>query len=47
MTVTDSALTVEGHEGLGFCSEHCRETFRADPERYLGDAEGDSDEEDS
>ncbi len=42
MEVADSALTAEGYEGLGFCSEHCRKAFLADPDRYLGDPEADA-----
>jgi Cu+-exporting ATPase len=34
MTVGDGALTVEGYPDLGFCSNHCLDTFTADPNRY-------------
>ena len=34
MTVNASALTAEGYPEFGFCSEHCRRTFLAEPERY-------------
>jgi Cu+-exporting ATPase len=35
MTVDDSALRSDGYEGIGFCSEHCRSAFVADPNAYL------------
>jgi Cu+-exporting ATPase len=37
MTVGPGALQVTGYPGVGFCSEHCRRRFLADPERYLED----------
>ncbi|MEX1207892.1 MAG: heavy metal translocating P-type ATPase [Acidimicrobiia bacterium] len=37
MTVGRGALKVDGYPELGFCSEHCRRSFLADPERYSGD----------
>ncbi len=36
MTVGDSALSAEGYPEVGFCSNHCLETFIADPEAYSG-----------
>ena len=36
MTVGPDAATVEGYPEVGFCSEHCRREFTANPERYLG-----------
>ena len=42
MTVGRSALRVDGYPKLGFCSEHCRKTFVADPQRYGGDAAAES-----
>lgn len=35
MTVGPDAATIEGYPEYGFCSEHCRQEFSADPERYL------------
>ena len=35
MSVGPDALQVDGHEGIGFCSEQCRRSFLADPSRYL------------
>ena len=35
MTVGPDAATVEGRPEFGFCSEHCRRKFIADPELYL------------
>ncbi len=56
MTVGEGALTVEGYPEFGFCSEHCRKTFQADPTPFLegagsgdvggGDSE-DAEEEDT
>ncbi len=40
MTVGEGSLRVEGHPDLGFCSEHCRSAFLADPDRYLGESDG-------
>ncbi|MEX2419721.1 MAG: heavy metal translocating P-type ATPase [Acidimicrobiia bacterium] len=37
MTVGRGALKVDGHPELGFCSEHCRQSFLADPEGYSDD----------
>jgi Cu+-exporting ATPase len=34
MTVGPDALRLEDHPGVGFCSEHCRRAFVADPQRY-------------
>ncbi len=34
MTVGGNALQAEGYPEFGFCSEHCRTSFLADPERY-------------
>ncbi|HSJ83199.1 MAG TPA: heavy metal translocating P-type ATPase [Acidimicrobiia bacterium] len=34
MRVSSTALRADGHPELGFCSEHCRGSFLADPERY-------------
>ncbi len=39
MTVGEGALTVEGYPEFGFCSEHCRKTFQADPAQFLEGAE--------
>jgi len=42
MTLSSSALQVDGYPEFGFCSEHCRRSFLADPEHYTtGDAPGD------
>ncbi|HLF42987.1 MAG TPA: heavy metal translocating P-type ATPase [Acidimicrobiia bacterium] len=41
MTVGRSALQVDGYPKFGFCSEHCRRRFLADPERYLEDTASD------
>jgi Cu+-exporting ATPase len=38
MTVGDGALTVEGYPEYGFCSGHCRETFLAEPARFVGES---------
>lgn len=35
MTVGEGALTTDHHPEYGFCSEHCREAFAADPSRYV------------
>jgi YHS domain-containing protein len=35
MKVNSTALRVDTHPELGFCSEHCRSRFLADPERYV------------
>lgn len=35
MTVGPDASRVEGYPEYGFCSEHCRQAFIADPGRYL------------
>ncbi|MDP3984531.1 MAG: heavy metal translocating P-type ATPase [Acidimicrobiia bacterium] len=45
MTVGHGALQADGYPGLGFCSEHCRRSFLADPQRYADDTGADSDEE--
>ena len=37
MTVGPDAATVDGYPQFGFCSEHCRAAFAANPEKYLGD----------
>ena len=34
MTVGPGALQVDGYPELGFCSQHCRRSFIADPDRY-------------
>ncbi|MEX0700449.1 MAG: YHS domain-containing protein [Acidimicrobiia bacterium] len=48
MTVGPGALQAGGYPGLGFCSEHCRRSFLADPERYVEDtAHGDAGETES
>ncbi|HEX6302090.1 MAG TPA: heavy metal translocating P-type ATPase [Acidimicrobiia bacterium] len=36
MTVRADAATVEGYPEFGFCSDHCRREFTANPERYVG-----------
>jgi Cu+-exporting ATPase len=36
MTVGDGALKVDAYPEYGFCSEHCRKSFLADPESYKG-----------
>lgn len=36
MTVGEGALQVEGYSDYGFCSEHCRQAFVAEPERFSG-----------
>ncbi len=38
MQVGDSALRAEGYDNVGFCSEHCRRAFLADPARYWAKA---------
>jgi Cu+-exporting ATPase len=35
MTVEANGLTVDGFSEFRFCSEHCRQAFAADPNRYL------------
>lgn len=40
MTVADGALKVDAYPEYGFCSEHCRQSFLADPERYTGQSAG-------
>ncbi len=35
MTVSPEAATVDGYPQFGFCSEHCRSAFAAEPEKYL------------
>jgi YHS domain-containing protein len=37
MTVGPSPLQVDGYPDFGFCSEHCRRSFLADPELYAED----------
>jgi hypothetical protein len=39
--VNSTALRVDTHAELGFCSEHCRSRFLADPERYVAAAVAD------
>lgn len=34
MAVGEGALTVDGYPEYGFCSEHCRKAFLAEPARY-------------
>ena len=52
MSVGAGSLTVDGYPDVGFCSEHCRAEFVADPARYLTHddsepaAEEDDDEDD-
>jgi YHS domain-containing protein len=42
MTVCEGVrLTVDGYPEYGFCSQHCREAFLAEPARYVGEAAGD------
>ncbi|HKZ24374.1 MAG TPA: cation transporter, partial [Acidimicrobiia bacterium] len=41
MTVGPGALQADGYPGLGFCSEHCRRRFLADPEQYIEDTASD------
>lgn len=42
MTVCEGVrLTVDGYREYGFCSQHCREAFLAEPARYVGEAAGD------
>ena len=36
MTVGEGALQVDAYPEYRFCSEHCRQSFLADPERYDG-----------
>ena len=39
MTVCEGVrLTVDGYPEYGFCSQHCREAFLAEPARYVGEA---------
>jgi Cu+-exporting ATPase len=42
MTVSDDAPITAEHEGetYRFCSEHCRQRFMAEPERFLGGGSG-------
>ncbi|HIE21323.1 MAG TPA: YHS domain-containing protein, partial [Acidimicrobiia bacterium] len=40
MTVGDGALKVDAYPEYGFCSEHCRSSFLADPESYNGGSAG-------
>lgn len=54
MTVGPDALRVDGYPDFGFCSEHCRQSFLADPQRYTtpgggeaSDGEGDEDDEEA
>ena len=39
MPVDDSALTIDGHRDLRFCSTRCLEAFRSDPGAYTGNGE--------
>ncbi|MEX2652633.1 MAG: heavy metal translocating P-type ATPase, partial [Acidimicrobiia bacterium] len=41
MTVGPDALRVEGYSEFGFCSEHCRKEFIADPARYADQTDDD------
>jgi Cu+-exporting ATPase len=41
MTLNSTALRVDGRPQLGFCSEQCRRSFLADPERYATAASAD------
>ena len=41
VTVGPDALTADGYDGIGFCSEHCRRSFLADPDRYAPALSGD------
>jgi Cu+-exporting ATPase len=41
MKVGPGALHADGYPDFGFCSEHCRRSFLADPERYAGDTASD------
>ncbi|MFV1969851.1 MAG: heavy metal translocating P-type ATPase [Acidimicrobiia bacterium] len=45
MTVGADSLTVAGHPDFGFCSNHCLETFTADPDQYTGQVATDETEE--
>ncbi len=38
MKVGAESLTVDGYPDVGFCSEHCRSAFTADPGRYMVNA---------
>ncbi len=46
MEVSAGSLTVEGHSDVGFCSEHCRSAFLADPDRYRGSKKADEGKDD-
>ena len=35
MTVDEGAIRAEGYDGVGFCCEHCKQTFLADPTAFL------------
>ncbi|GBE24801.1 copper-exporting P-type ATPase A [bacterium BMS3Bbin02] len=37
MEVGAESLTADGYPDVGFCSEHCRSAFVADPDKYLTD----------
>jgi P-type Cu+ transporter len=39
MTVGPGAIQVAEYPDFGFCSEHCRRSFRADPEQYTAGAD--------
>ncbi|OFW66058.1 MAG: copper-translocating P-type ATPase [Actinobacteria bacterium RBG_16_68_21] len=40
MTVSDEALRLDDYPDLGFCSEHCRRAFAADPFAYFTSSDG-------
>jgi len=35
MTGDEGAIRAEGYDGVGFCCEHCKQTFLADPAAFL------------